>query len=188
MTTTLTKYNAGYTAYIYDTRTGYLIANNVGAPVNSGSSFIPVTSSSNSVISISASYIQANALSDDFTAYVAYDANTYMNIAAKYYTDSSQTLTMYAVNVQLVPIGTPTAAPTMATNTNSNNNDDDSANIAKNASIAAAVLAGILIVLVIIVLVMFSSQSKQQSAPAPSAPREIAMNPMSSSKKDDEEA
>lgn len=169
-------FNTGYTAYVYDTRKGYLIANNVGAPVNSGSSFIPVTSSINNVIKVSASYIQANALSDDFSAYVPYDAYTYMNIMAKYYTDQSQTLTAYVVNVQLIPIGVPTAAPTTASMTMSM--DDDVTTVGKNASIAAAVLAGILILLVAVVLFLFIGNKNNSPAPAPA--REMAMNPMNS--------
>lgn len=176
MTNVLNTFNTGYTAYVYDTRKGYLIANNVGAPVNSGSSFISVTASSNPVIKASASYILANALSDDFTAFVSYDANTNMNIMAKYFTDSSQTLTTYVVNVQLVPIAAPTMAPTMATMTMSM--DDDANTIAKNASIAAAVLAGFLIILVVVLLVLFLGNKNAQ--PAPARTREMEMNPMNS--------
>lgn len=181
MTSVLNKFNTGYTAYVYDTRKGYLIANNVGAPVNTATGgFVPVISSSDPVIQASASYIQANALSDDFSAMVPYNANTNMNIMAKFYTDKSQTLTTYVVNVQLVPIGTPTAAPTMATMTMSM--DDDTATVGKNASIAAAVLAGVLILLVIVLLVLFfqGKNNNNNSKPAPSAPVEIAMTPMHS--------
>ena len=200
MTTTLTKYNAAYTAYTYDGRTGYLIANNVGAPVNNAGAFILATASSNPVIYASANYISANALLQDFTASVPYDVGVNMNIVAKYYTDQTTTLTTCNVNVALVPVSSPTAMPTVMpsavptiyptaaptfVNTavvnivESVSTDDDVAQTGKKASITAAVLAAILIVLVLIVLVLFF-QNKNR-APEPAPVKEIAMNPMTSS-------
>lgn len=166
MNTYLTRYNSGYTAYVYDARTGYLVANNVEAPIVNNGHFISANSSSNPVIAASAAYIQANGLSENITSTcVPYNATFNMDIEANYFKDSTQTLLLYIVNVDLSPAliiadddaakNYPTVMPTQQPAivvSSSNTGDDDSVTASKNAAIAASVLAAILIILVSVLI------------------------------------
>ncbi len=160
--TYLNRYDNGYTAYVYDARTGYLLANNVGASTYISGHFVSANASANALIRTSASYIQANALLEDFTATVQYNSTNNMQINANFWIDpSTSTLLLYVVNVKVTSMTSSTGTGTTTTTTTTTlvSADDDAMIVAKNAAISAAVLVGVVMILVVGLLFVFLTRN-----------------------------
>jgi hypothetical protein len=166
---TLTDYNDGYTAYSFDSTTGYLLANNVGAPTYLNSSWVSADASTDLVIKMSAKYINDLGLFEDFAATVAFDATHDMIIQAQFLIDAFRSLSMYVVNVALVES---TTTPTAGSEDSS---EDAAIQTAKEASIAAAVLASIVIVLLVALIFLVYSKKSAPGLLSSSSTKEINM-------------
>ena len=187
VTPILQRYAGSSTAYLIDLRTGYLMANNVGAPIysTSTSSYILATSSSNSVIKNSAMYLYTNGLTEDMLTTVPYNTTTDMTIATKYWSDSTQTFLGYLILVSLEPavvVSTPTAQPTAVIYNSGSNNDDQNAKVAAHAATASAVLVAILLLLVVAMFFILWSRPPVSAPPANRHVDEgVVMTPMGAS-------
>jgi hypothetical protein len=172
-----------------DLRTNYLMANNVGAPIASGTTQIKATASTNSLISTSSNYLIGNGMVENDYVVIGYNSTMNMIISSAYFIDPSATFSGYCVYVDLTPIPMPTMTPSSSPASSSSSTyvtdstDDDQVKAAKGGAIAAAVFGAIIVVLLIVVIVLFMNKSNvvgggggQKEASAPSGG--IVMSPM----------
>jgi len=151
--------SSSYSAYIVQRTTGYLVANNLNAPVynTATSKFIFANASSDDIISKSYNFLLNNGLSMDTEVTTSYtDPNTGklydMMILLGYLKDASGTNEFEVVYTSLQE---PAAAPAAT--------DDSDDSVASSASVAAAAFAGLAVLILIVMSIVYCVKSRQGS-------------------------